>query len=1158
MKKNKKNFIIDIYSKESDDMKNRKGFTLIEIIGVIIIIGVLALIAIPSFMSSLGVFRDDYYDNIVNTLENSGKEFFTDNKIYRPSKIFEARYVNLSTLEIENYIDNVEDYEGNSCNNDSYVIVVRRGKNDYEYAVCLKCEADDFSTMDNKYCDSAWLDSTKIGYGLGEIPTLYVYKGTRREELKEQLKISAWIIKYDNDGNEIDRVDGSGLEEVPDIYPVNLDTIDTSKAGEYKTTYVFNEKSGEGKVVVYENSAPSITIKKENIVKSGTALENKSETKVSNYISGEWAQKITITMRAEDVNYNNSKTNVTKFQWKIDDRWLDFCDATDGRTCTKVLTNEMNEEHVQFRAVDDEGNISLVTGEMTIRIDNTKPTCELSKSGQIGDNDWYVGDVTLTFNSSKTKDVVKDVPEAVSGITKRIVTLSEITGRATEVHTQDTSSVTWYGYVEDKAQNYTICSVNFKKDATAPVCELNLDGTMGDNNWYISDVDISFSKNNDTMSGVSTYGLDSYTGDKTAIQTLDTKEKTYIGYIKDNAGNTSNCTISFKKDATKPECGLKLDGNIGDNNWYISDVTVSFNKNTDAMSGVSTYGLNSATGIKTDTQKTDISSKIYTGYIKDNAGNENTCTSASFKRDATKPTCTNSGDSTKWTNLDREITYGCSDNLSGCKPSESGGSQTFNTTKKTASISSYKIKDNAGNTTTCAERTANVYVDKTAPECTNRGDSTTWTNGNRTIYYECSDSDSGCSSGGSKTFSSTTTTATIASYTITDAAGNSKVCPARTANVYVDKDSPTCTFQLVGVIGDDGWYRSSTVIVSSSFNDNGSGVSNKGIGTASTDYNGVESFPVRDNTKGTTFKCFVKDAAGNTGQNSITLKKDDGSTSGCIATTDSAWTSSGPKKVTVKFTSPPVSGCKSWSSADGKLGDDCTYEYYEDISIGNVAEKIDTGIKATTKSGIDVSCYTTVDLNIDKEKPTIKCEKSNTGTESGVTVTCECGDGSGSGVKSCAGQSGTKAILTNVKGSAEYTVIDIAGNSEEDDVPVDAVDQTMKRTKTWNSCKTKEKGECTYSFSYSSKTATQCPSTNPYFTCNASNVGKSDVVACAGSDMTGSSSNDVVVTTATCKEESCEEVCKGGWNDFGDWSSWSEESCTANTLKECKYRTIYN
>ena len=1145
-------------------MKNRKGFTLIEIIGVIIIIGVLALIAIPSFMSSLGVFREDYYDNIVRTLENSGKEFFTDNKVYRPSKIFEARHVSLSTLEIENYIDNIEDYEGNSCNNDSYVVVVRRGKNDYEYAVCLKCEADDYSTTNNKYCDPAWLDSTKIGYGLGEIPTLYVYKGTRREELKEQLKISAWIIKYDNDGNEIDRVDGSGLEEVPEIYPVNLDTIDTSKAGEYKTTYVFNEKSGEGKVVVYENSAPSITIKKENIVKSGTALENKSETKVSNYISGEWAQKITITMRAEDVNYNNSKTNVTKFQWKIDDRWLDFCDATDGRTCTKVLTNEMNEEHVQFRAVDDEGNISLVTDEMTIRIDNTKPTCELSKSGQIGDNSWYVGDVTVTFNSSKTKDVVKDVPEAVSGIAKKIVTVRDIAGSDSVVHVVDTKDITWYGYVEDKAQNYTICSVNFKKDATAPVCELKLDGTMGDNNWYISDVDISFSKNTDTMSGVSTYGLNSATGIKTDTQKTDTSSKTYTGYIKDNAGNESNCTISFKKDATKPECGLKLDGNIGDNNWYISDVTVSFNKNTDAMSGVSTYGLNSATGIKTDTQKTDTSSKTYTGYIKDNAGNENTCTSASFKRDATKPTCTNSGDSTKWTNLDREITYGCSDNLSDCKPSESGGSQTFNTTKKTASIASYKIKDNAGNTTTCAERTANVYVDKTAPECTNRGDSTTWTNGNRTIYYGCSDTDSGCdanNNGGSNVYNVSTTRASIASYIIKDNAGNSTTCTERTADVYVDKDNPTCNVTVSsGTPGNNDWYTSASVTVSSSFDDaGGSGVSSKGtVNQETVTYNGKTSYIISSNTTGTKIKCFVKDRAGNTGSNEITVKKDDGTSSGCIATiSDSSWSASGPKTVTVKFANPPISGCETVVHAGFNIRGDCTKYIAKDAASGAILKNTSVGINATTKSGVSVSCSTTIDVNIDREKPTIKCKKSNTGTESGVTVTCECGDGSGSGVKSCAGKSGTKAILTNVKDSAKYTVIDIAGNSEESaDVPVEAVYQTKKRIKTWNPCKTKEK-ECTYTLSYSSKPAPQCPSTNPYFTCNASNVGKSDVVACSGSDMTGSSSNDVVVSTATCNE-SCEEVCKGGWNDYGDWSDWSEESCTANTLKECKDRTIYN
>ena len=244
-------------------------------------------------------------------------------------------------------------------------------------------------------------------------------------------------------------------------------------------------------------------------------------------------------------------------------------------------------------------------------------------------------------------------------------------------------------------------------------------------------------------------------------------------YGYDNAGNTSNCTISFKKDATKPECGLKLDGTIGDNNWYVSNVGISFNKNTDAMSGVASYGIGSLTASKTATQTADIASKTYTGYIKDNAGNTSNCT-VSLKKDAT------------------------------------------------------------------------------APECTNRGDSTTWTNGKRTIYYECSDSDSGCSSGGSKTFSSTTTTATIASYTITDAAGNSKVCPARTADVYVDTTAPSITCEKTNT------GTTSGVTISCSCRDEDSGV-------VSCDNGGSNITKTGDHTY------YVKDRAGNIKSDSETV-----------------------------------------------------------------------------------------------------------------------------------------------------------------------------------------------------------------------------------------------------------------------------------------------
>ena len=178
------------------------------------------------------------------------------------------------------------------------------------------------------------------------------------------------------------------------------------------------------------------------------------------------------------------------------------------------------------------------------------------------------------------------------------------------------------------------------------------------------------------------------------------------------------------------------------------------------------------------------------------------------KIDKTVPTCSNSGDSTSWTNQNRVINKNCADTLSGCETKTQ--TQTFSITTKTATIPPYTIKDKAGNTTVCPARTANVYVDKTAPTCSTSGESTTWTNGNRTIVKKCSDAHSGCATGDTtQTFSTTTQRATIAPYTIKDKAGNSRTCPAKTANVYVDKGTPTCSWKGTS----SSWAYSRTVSV---------------------------------------------------------------------------------------------------------------------------------------------------------------------------------------------------------------------------------------------------------------------------------------------------------------------------------------------------------
>ena len=175
--------------------------------------------------------------------------------------------------------------------------------------------------------------------------------------------------------------------------------------------------------------------------------------------------------------------------------------------------------------------------------------------------------------------------------------------------------------------------------------------------------------------------------------------------------------------------------------------------------------------------------------IADEAGNPTIC-KVSVYIDNKEPSCTNSGDSTTWIKNDRTLTYGCSDSHSGCNTSFSGGTKTFTATAKTDTVPAYTIKDIAGNVTNCAARTANVYIDKTAPTCTNSGGSTSWTASNKTITGTCSDSHSGCAGNVTKTYSTTTNTTTASPGSISDNVGNTTVCPSN-QTVKVDKTAPT-------------------------------------------------------------------------------------------------------------------------------------------------------------------------------------------------------------------------------------------------------------------------------------------------------------------------------------------------------------------------------
>ena len=205
------------------------------------------------------------------------------------------------------------------------------------------------------------------------------------------------------------------------------------------------------------------------------------------------------------------------------------------------------------------------------------------------------------------------------------------------------------------------------------------------------------------------------------------------------------------------------------------------------------------TGCTRETYTKTFKSTTDYGYItiEDEQGNEAQCRVSVFV-DKTPPTCTNSGDSTKWKNSSRTINWGCNDGTSqsGCNVNYDGGSTIFTSTTKTATIAEYTIKDNVGNTTKCQARTANVYVDTTPPTCTVSGGNSNWTKGNRTVKAVCSDDDSKCETADfQKEYKDNINTTTAGAVdnnnggSVKDKAGNITYCSAN-QTVKIDKTKP--------------------------------------------------------------------------------------------------------------------------------------------------------------------------------------------------------------------------------------------------------------------------------------------------------------------------------------------------------------------------------
>lgn len=87
-------------------MKTR-GFTLIELIMVITLLGIIALIAVPTVNTVINNSKDKAYDEQITLIRNAAKNYMSRNSMELPSQTSgSSKCVSIQTLKNEGYLAN--------------------------------------------------------------------------------------------------------------------------------------------------------------------------------------------------------------------------------------------------------------------------------------------------------------------------------------------------------------------------------------------------------------------------------------------------------------------------------------------------------------------------------------------------------------------------------------------------------------------------------------------------------------------------------------------------------------------------------------------------------------------------------------------------------------------------------------------------------------------------------------------------------------------------------------------------------------------------------------------------------------------------------------------------------------------------------------------
>ena len=340
-------------------MKNKRGFTLVELLGTISLIAIILAIVSVSYINITKHIRLSYYKTLEESVLVAGSEYYayTSN---RPNMFGEEKKVSLAYLVENKYITNVVDKKGNTCSlDDSYITSYKNSSDKTKYYVCLICNSDDYKTSTLE-CNGS-LDYT--------LKTYLTINDTGREYQE-----GTWVNKYVkveyktlNDIKEAIAKDQSG-----NIKKCNMTlkngfrscTLTLDVSGKYELYGTNGDKitSSITKDISVDKISPSFTIYEDT-----TRIENKVLKETT-------TDKTTVNINVKDIVDNESKVRSIKYSFGKKEEYVVVDNTKTEFSFTKEIGLGISDLIVVVE--DYAGNITKKVVKYEVFNKTQKPTTE--------------------------------------------------------------------------------------------------------------------------------------------------------------------------------------------------------------------------------------------------------------------------------------------------------------------------------------------------------------------------------------------------------------------------------------------------------------------------------------------------------------------------------------------------------------------------------------------------------------------------------------------------------------------------------------------------------------------------------------------------------------------------------------------------------------